>query len=117
MKIIKHPLFNCILLTAIIIYLAQKLHLPLPKWLYFYVNDFLCMPLVLSLCLAVLRVLLKKENLYVPFLVVLGLTSYFAFYFEWLMPQINTRYTSDIIDIVLYFSGAFLFFWFQKRIF
>lgn len=75
------------------------------------------MPIVLSLSLAILRRIKKTENLYVPLVVVFALTTYFAVYFEWFMPQINTRYTRDIIDVGLYFVGAVLFFSFQKRLF
>lgn len=117
MKILKHPVFYLSVLVASVIYSAQRLQLPLPDWMYFYVNDFLCMPIVLSLSLAILRRIKKTETLYVPLAVVLGLTTYFAIYFEWFMPQVNTRYTADIIDVVLYFVGALLFFSLQKRLF
>jgi hypothetical protein len=117
MKILKHPLFLSFVLAASLIFVAKQLQLQLPNWLYFYLNDFLCMPIVLSLCLLILRILKKTESLYVPFFVVLGLSTYFSWHFEWLMPQLSTRYTSDFIDIVLYFSGAMLFYVFQKRLF
>lgn len=117
MKILKHPVFYSSILIATLIYSAQKLNLPLPHWINDYVNDFLCMPIVLSLSLAILRYLKKTEKLYVPLFVVLGLTAYFAVYFEWFMPKVNSRYTADIIDIGLYFTGAILFFGYQKRLF
>lgn len=117
MKIIKHPVFIISALVALIIYMSQRFQLPLPNWIYFYVNNFLCMPVVLGLCLAIIRRLKKTENSYVPLVVVLGLTTYFAIYFEWFMPQISTRYTADIIDIGLYYLGAILFFSIQKRLF
>lgn len=117
MKILKHPLFYMSVLIASAIYLAQRFQLPIPNWISFYVNDFLCMPIVLSLCLALIRRIKNSETLYVPLTVVLALTTYFSLYFEWFMPQINTRYTTDFIDIILYFLGAGLFFYFQKKLF
>ena len=117
MKILKHPFFFISALIATLIYLAQRFQVSLPDWINFYVNDFLCMPIVLSLCLAIIRHLKQTENLYVPLLAVLGLTTYFALYFEWFMPQISTRYTADIIDVGLYYLGAMLFFKVQKRLF
>jgi hypothetical protein len=117
MKILKHPLFIGFVLVASFVFVANLFQIQLPNWLYFYLNDFLCMPIVLSLCLIILRILKKTESLYVPLLVVLGLSTYFSLHFEWLMPQLSTRYTSDIIDVVLYFSGALLFYSFQKRLF
>ncbi|OBX24430.1 MULTISPECIES: hypothetical protein [Bizionia] len=117
MKILKHPIFFSSILVASFVYISQRLQVPLPNWIYFYLNDFLCMPIVLSLCLAIIRRLKKANNLYVPLLVVLGLTTYFVVYFEWFMPQISTRYTADIIDVGLYYLGAMLFFNVQKRLF
>ncbi len=117
MKILKHPIFYISMLVAFAIYIAQKFVLPLPNWVYFYVNDFLCMPIVLSLCLATIRIIKRTESLYAPLLIVLILTTYFTLYFEWLMPKLNTRYTFDKFDIVLYYLGALLFFRFQKRLF
>ncbi len=40
--------------------------------------------------------------------------AYCAFYFEWLMPQLHTRYSGDLIDVFLYFFGATLFFFSEK---
>jgi hypothetical protein len=91
--------------------------LPLPTWIYFYVNDFLCMPIVLSLGLAILRFIKKTDAIFVPLSIILIMTTYYAIYFEWLMPKLNTRYTGDLIDVFLYFLGAFLFYAYQKRLF
>lgn len=117
MKILKHPLFYLSAMVATAIYIFNRLQFPLPDWIYFYVNDFLCMPLVLSVCLAAIRLIKKTESLYVPLVVVLALATYFSIYFEWLMPKINPRYTFDSIDIGLYFLGAILFYRFQKTLF
>jgi len=117
MKILRHPIFYSSVSLGSVLYLAHQLNLPFPKWVYFYINDFLCMPIVLSLCLAVSRAIKKTETLYVPLSVVILLTTYFTLHFEWLMPQISIRYTSDIIDVSLYYFGALLFYNFQKRLF
>lgn len=117
MTILKHPIFYSTLLLAVAIYVAQHLNVPLPNWMTFYINDFLCMPIVLSFCLVFIRAIKKTETLYVPLYAVIILTTYYTVFFEWLMPQISNRYTFDIIDIGLYFIGAFLFYRFQKKLF
>jgi hypothetical protein len=117
MKILKHPVFYACVLLASLVYTANLLHIQLPQWIRFYLNDFLCMPIDLSLCLLVLRLIKKNETLYVPLYIILGLTLYFTLHFEWLMPLLSDRYTSDVIDIGLYFLGAMLFYSFQKRLF
>lgn len=117
MKILKNPTLIVFCLIALFIYTANRFALPLPSWIYFYVNDLLCMPIVLSLSLAILRYIKKTETIYVPLSIIIILTSYYAIYFEWFMPKINPRYTGDFIDVLLYFIGAFLFYLFQKRLF
>ena len=117
MKILKHPLFSIIAGIASAIYIANQFETQLPNWIFFYVNDFLCMPIVLSLCLAVLRIYKKTETLYVPLVVIMLLTTFFALYFEVFLPKTNARYTSDLMDVGLYFLGAFLFYRFQKKLF
>lgn len=117
MIILKHPLFIISILVALSIYIAQRLHLALPNWISFYVNDFLCMPIALSLCLVVVRRIKTSTTLYLPMTAIFFLTVYFAIHFEWLMPKLSTRYTFDIIDIMLYSLGSLLFFFFQKRLF
>ncbi len=64
-----------------------------------------------------LRFYKKTETLYVPLSIILGLSAYFSIHFEWLLPKFNERYTGDFIDVMLYFSGAMLFYIFQKRLF
>ncbi|RCW93422.1 hypothetical protein DFQ08_101216 [Winogradskyella arenosi] len=117
MKILKHPLFLISIGISSVIYSVNRCEIPLPNWIYFYVNDFLCMPIVLSLCLAILRLYKKTEILYVPLGVIILLTTYFALYFETFLPKTNTRYTTDFIDVGLYFLGGFLFYKFQKKLF
>jgi len=75
------------------------------------------MPIVFSMSLAILRFIKKTNTIYVPLSIILIMTTYYAIYFEWLMPKLNTRYTGDLIDVFLCFLGAFLFYVFQKRLF
>jgi len=117
MNIIKHPAFVFIIIVAAIIYAAKLMNVTLPKWTSFYLNDLLCMPIVLSLSLAAIRYLKKDDLLYIPPLAIILITAYYSFHFEWLLPQFNSRYTSDWIDVLLYVSGAGVFYAFQKRLF
>ena len=117
MTIVRKPIFIGMCMLAIFIYFANRLALPLPSWVYFYVNDMLCMPIVLCVSLAIVRLYKKTENLYVPISVAVSIAAYYAFHFEWLMPKLHGRYTADPIDVLIYFIGALLFFTFQKRLF
>jgi hypothetical protein len=115
MKTLLHPLFLVGSITALFVYSNQWFQLPYPDWISFYVNDFLCMPLVLLFILAVLRYFKKKEDYQIPFLFIISLTLYYSWFFEAYLPRHNGRYTSDPIDVVLYFCGSFLFYTVQKR--
>ncbi len=82
----------------------------MPTWITSYVNDFLCMPVVLTICLKIVHFIKKDTTIPLPLLPILTLTSFYAIYFEWYLPQVETRYTADWIDVIIYFSGALLFY-------
>lgn len=117
MSILKHPIFIAIVTVATGVYLLELFEIKLPWIISNYLNDLLCMPLVLSLSLVIIRILKKDDKLYVPLVVVVIVTLYYAFHFEWLIPKFNARYTADAIDVALYSFGAFLFYRFQKQLF
>lgn len=89
------------------------LEIPLPSWATGYVNDFLCMPLVLFFCLKTLHLLKKDSCLKLPLFIIIALTSFYALYFELYLPKVNPRYTADMWDVVMYFSGGLLFYFLQ----
>ncbi|GMN07932.1 hypothetical protein MTsPCn5_33210 [Croceitalea sp. MTPC5] len=105
-------LFLAMIVLSSSIYLLQQCEIPIPKWVNNYMNDFLCMPIVLSICLVVVRKLQGRHTHRLPWWVIFCLTLYFSLYFEYYLPQVSIRYTSDIIDVLLYFAGALLFFLF-----
>lgn len=117
MKIIKHPVFILLIILASVVYFAKLFDLYLPNFISFYLNDLLCMPIILSICLAAIRKLKKDNTLYVPIRVIIVVTLYYIFHFEWLLPKFHPRYTADFIDIGFYIIGAFLFYRFQKYLF
>lgn len=87
----------------------------MPWWVNFYVNDFLCMPVVLTISLKAVQFLKKDFSIRLPLLLVLTLTSFYAIYFEYFLPQVEARYTADWLDVVMYFSGALIFYILQFR--
>ncbi|PNW28157.1 hypothetical protein [Formosa algae] len=115
MRIVKQPLFLLALAIASFIYLANIIQLQLPDWISFYVNDALCMPIVLSFCLLGVRVIKKNSELYLPVFPILLLTVFYAVFFEYYLPNWNPRYTADWIDVGLYALGSLVFYRFQKK--
>ncbi len=74
------------------------------------------MPIVLVVCLYLVRFIKSNRTLRIPLPVVVAMTLYFALYFEYYLPKVTDRYTSDFIDVLLYFGGATFFLLVEKRI-
>ena len=107
-------IYSILLVIACSIFILQKAQLPLPQWVNNYWNDLLCIPLVLGALTYSIRWLKKDDKFQFSLGFVIVLSSYYAVYFEYYLPKNNSRYTSDWIDVLLYFSGGLLFYLFQK---
>lgn len=102
------------LVIAASIYASQKLAMSLPLLVNNYLNDLLCIPLVLGALIFIIRKIKHDPKFKLPLGFIFILSSYYAVYFEYYLPKINSRYTSDWIDVVLYFLGGILFYFFQR---
>ena len=116
---IRVPYFNRLVyilmcLVALVIYTMQRLNIALPSVIDNYVNDFLCLPIVLGGTSFVIRCLKKDDKYRFSFAFIIFMASYYSFYFEHYLPKDNPRYTGDWIDVLLYFSGALTFFLYKK---
>jgi len=111
--LIYYFIFSLIVGTSI--YVLQKVSVPLPKIIHNYANDFLIIPIILTPCLYILRRTRNNKNYTLPLSIVLYLCALYSILFEWYFPQILERYTADFIDIALYFSSGFVFFFLQKK--
>lgn len=109
----KTILFYVALGIAVSIYILQKIHIALPFWINNYVNDFLTLPLVLTIGLYCVQKI-KKETIVLPLPLVLFIAFGYSIYFEWYLPQHHTRYTADWLDCVMYFCGAIVFYKLQS---
>ena len=110
----KKLLYLMLFLIALAIYIMQRLQMPLPTMINNYVNDLLFLPLTLGAITCIIRWLKKDDFFELSFVFVLLLSGFYSFYFEYYLPQINSRYTSDWIDVILYFSGALAYFFIGK---
>ncbi|TLF46568.1 hypothetical protein [Maribacter aurantiacus] len=108
--------FQVFSLFAVLIYLAQRLEISLPALANNYLNDFLCMPIVLKICLEGARFIKSDNRLQLPPMLCFTVTLLFAGYFEGYLPIINARYTQDPWDLLCYAAGMCLFFWLERRI-
>jgi hypothetical protein len=102
-------------LLALMIYLMQRTNVHLPFWIDFYVNDFLCMPIVLGYITLLFRWLKNDDSFIFSPGFILLMACYYSFYFEYYLPKNNSRYTADLIDVFLYLLGGALFYWISLK--
>lgn len=72
-----------------------------------YLDDLLCMPVVLSIALAGMRLFYKTGKLSAS--QIIFTVVYCSVLFELVLPLLSDRYTGDFLDIVLYGAGALFF--------
>lgn len=98
-----------------LIYVAQKLSVKLPFIINNYVNDFLIIPIVLTVCLFILQWSRNDKSFQISLGVVFYICVMYSVLFEFVLPKYYIRYTADVLDVVLYFAGGFVFFVLQKK--
>ena len=86
----------------------------LPGWTTSYLNDFLCMPIVLIICLKAVHYIKRDTSIKLSLPLILTITSLYALYFELALPEFTVRYTADFVDVIIYFSGAILYYFLQE---
>lgn len=111
-SIVHFFIFSCI--TGTVIYVLQKSGVHLPSYINFYVNDFLIIPIVLAVCLYILRWTKNDKYYTISLFNILYLCLLYSIIFEYILPKNLDRYTADIIDVFLYFLGGLTFYILQK---
>lgn len=87
---------------------------PRPNWLRFYLDDLLCLPLILTVTLFVLRIFYGPQRR-LSFYHILFAVLYVAIIFEVILPQFMDRYTADFLDLFFYAMGGALFYLFLNK--
>ena len=73
------------------------------------------MPVVLGICLFLIRSFSKNEQLQISLFSGFSLAAFYSLYFELYLPEVTERYTADVLDVLLYFTGAFAFWLIQRK--
>lgn len=99
---------------CIALYLLVKIlkHLDYPMGFFMknHLTDLLCMPLILYLIFWIVRFIPAYKKLEkLPIVGIVGVTIYWAFYFEYYLPTKSLQYTGDGLDVLMYFLGSLLF--------
>ncbi|WP_026463172.1 hypothetical protein [Adhaeribacter aquaticus] len=110
MKLLLNPFF----IVAISLYVVNKFLLPLLNLNQYqvpYLNDMLCLPVVLTLALWLQQNLFPRScrrrlnGAQVIFTVI-----YFAVIFEGLLPALSDKYTRDYLDVLAYAVGGMVYY-------
>ncbi|WP_066839684.1 hypothetical protein [Rufibacter ruber] len=108
------PLFWGLAVVYLGHWVWRWLELPRPAWVRFYLDDLLCLPLVLTVTLLVMRFFYGHQVRFSKYHV-LFTVLYFALAFEVFFPLFLPRYTGDGVDAGLYALGGWIFYRFLNR--
>ena len=107
--------YVCISLFAFASVQSLKLFsIPAPEWVFSYLNDFLVIPIVATICLHGIWILKNNKAIRMNGFTIISLLILFSVYFEYYLPQQSFLYTGDIWDVVCYTLGAFIFYILQR---
>lgn len=112
-KLIYYFIFSVLIGSSI--YTCQKLGVMLPSIVNFYVNDFLIIPMILTVILFIVKKAKNQPQKTISLLNILYLCMMYSFFFEYWLPKFHVRYTSDVIDVGLYFLSGVVFYFLQKE--
>lgn len=104
---------SCSVLVFLGVEYSRKTGKALPDWVFHYLNDLLCIPIVGYIGLWAARKIKGNTHLSIPWWAVATVVLLFAVYFEGFMPLISSRYTADGYDVVCYGIGGLLFYGLQ----
>ena len=114
--ILLHPLFLICSFLYIVNQLIERvyhIHLPI---VHAYLDDVLCMPVVLTVTLAAMQKLYGKPDMCLSRNQVIGTVLYFALVLEITLPYYAPGiYTADSLDVLFYGIGAFAFYYIIQR--
>lgn len=85
-----------------------------PNWIFYYLNDFLVIPMVATLSVHVVWFIKKTKTIRLNVFTIISLVTLFSIYFEYYLPQQSCRYTGDFWDVICYSSGGIAFYFLQK---
>lgn len=85
-----------------------------PNWIFFYLNDFLVIPIVGFICLHVFWFLKKDKTIRINTFLIFTLVVIYSVYFEVYLPKYSERYTADFWDVICYILGGITFYILQK---
>jgi len=87
----------------------------LPVFFKNYFTDLLLMPIILTLCLVGVRLIKRLPHFKLNLVMIFGMTTFYALFFEVYAPTISLNQTGDWLDVVMYFIGGVVFWFWQNN--
>lgn len=85
-------------------------------YVHAYLDDLLAPSIVLGLCLAFFQNFFPGDpDFKLSLWQVLLFSLWYSLLFEYLFPRFDSRHYSDYVDIIFYFSGALIFFYWGNK--
>lgn len=106
---LSQPYFLISLFLYVLLHSARLAQIQVPILINNYATDLLCMPIILTLCLAGVRWIKKMPHFHLSLFMIFGMTVYYIFFFEFFLPQYSPNYTADWIDGACYAVGALFY--------
>lgn len=87
-------------------------------FLNYYLTDLFFVPAMCFFSLSIIRWIKKDDTIEIKTWMILTQVVFVSIYFEWYLPDFKNHihpYTSDFMDVIMYFLGGVLFMIMQKR--
>jgi hypothetical protein len=109
MKILKNPYFYFPFILFSVNQISEKAFNFYIPFVHAYLDDLLCMPVLLSISLILLRLILKMPDLSLTVKQTVFSFVYLSVVFEIILPLYSAKYTADPFDVIAYGIGAVIF--------
>jgi uncharacterized membrane protein AbrB (regulator of aidB expression) len=109
------PLVLCI--SAYVYQLGVKFNLINSNWFVKnHLSDLLCLPIILSIALLLIRKLKRWPYFYLSNGMVITSFISTSIIFEGILPTYDKKYTADILDVLFYCMGGLIFYAIQEQL-
>ena len=101
-------------LVYLVLILAKYQFILLSAALVNHGADLLCLPLMLSLSVFIIKKVKQDPGLRLSYWQIFAVFTYISFVFELILPQLTTKFTADWLDVGAYAAGGIIYLWFRK---
>lgn len=115
MKLLIKPYFIFLCLIYVVTRYFKLTDLELSIFIKNHLTDLLCMPIILTICLAFVRFIKRLPDYTLTPFMIISMTVFYAVLFEYISPINNPNQTGDWIDVLMYVIGGFVYWVIQRR--